>query len=92
MRSQVFLEIILLKINMLKLDVLTKKWSFLCDKPQTSENVPLLPMTYFDRDGGSFGIFGRGSVAHRVRYGMAGQTYFFINVISFISVTINSRW
>lgn len=32
MRSQVFLKIILLKINVLKLYILTEKWSFLGDK------------------------------------------------------------
>lgn len=32
MRSQGFLKIILLKINVLKLHILTEKWSFLGDK------------------------------------------------------------
>ena len=70
MRNQGFFKIILLEINMLKLHILTEKWSFLGDKTTNGRKCAGFGINDLGCGEGNFRSFGGGSVAHGVRYGM----------------------
>ena len=67
---KVFFKIILLEINMLKLHILTEKWSFLGDKTTNGRKCAGFGINDLGCGEGNFRSFGGGSVAHSVRYGM----------------------
>ena len=76
MQNQVFLKNILLKINLLKWNILTRKWTFFYIKPQRDKNVPLLIMLDYSIVGGIFGKFGDSYYYKLVLYDLQEQPRF----------------